>query len=188
MKTKVTPKPRLGHTHTMVLTSSLPQSLIDTDFEYGLQPTKWESVSLQNNRQSIYFDPQSPLPIVFSTGITSDGASPRSLITVNVSSSAPSVGTPVVIQNALDVNINGTWYVQTVSGSTSFTFYAAGVVPASVNYANPANTYAYAGNFFSRCGFNLALSAFTAVGLTVTVTTVTPHGLSRGNQIYVTGL
>ena len=167
---------------------SLPQSLIDTDFEYGLQPTKWESVSLQNNRQSIYFDPQVPLPIVFSTGITSDGASPRSLITVNVSSSAPSVGTPVVIQNALDVNINGTWYVQTVSGSTSFTFYAAGVVPTSVNYANPANTYAYAGNFFSRCGFQLAVSAFSAVGLTVTVTTVTPHGLSRGNQIYVTGL
>jgi hypothetical protein len=167
---------------------SLPQSLIDTDFEYGLQPTKWESVSLQNNRQSIYFDPQVPLPIAFSTGITSDGASPRSLITVNVSSSAPSVGTPVVIQNALDVNINGTWYVESSTGGTSFTFRAGGVVPTSVNYANPANTYAYAGNFFSRCGFNLAVSAFTAVGLTVTVTTVTPHGLSRGNQIYITGL
>ena len=29
---------------------STPQSLIDTDFEYGTQPTKWESICLQNNR------------------------------------------------------------------------------------------------------------------------------------------
>ena len=39
---------------------STPQSLIDTDFEYGTQPTKWESISLQNNRQSMYYIPQQP--------------------------------------------------------------------------------------------------------------------------------
>ena len=30
---------------------SAPQALIDTDFEYGTQPTKWESICLQNARQ-----------------------------------------------------------------------------------------------------------------------------------------
>jgi len=33
---------------------SNPQALIDTDFEYSLQATKWESVQLQNNIPGIY--------------------------------------------------------------------------------------------------------------------------------------
>jgi hypothetical protein len=33
---------------------STPQALMDTDFEYSLQATKWESVQLQNNISSIF--------------------------------------------------------------------------------------------------------------------------------------
>ena len=33
---------------------SNPQNLIDTDFEYGLQPTKWETVELVNNVPAFY--------------------------------------------------------------------------------------------------------------------------------------
>jgi len=33
---------------------SEPQTLIDTDFEYGLQPTKWETVELINNTPSFF--------------------------------------------------------------------------------------------------------------------------------------
>ena len=33
---------------------SNPQALIDTDFEYSLQSTKWESVQLQNNIPGIF--------------------------------------------------------------------------------------------------------------------------------------
>lgn len=36
---------------------STPQSLIDTDFEYGTQPTKWESIQMLNNRPSAFYDP-----------------------------------------------------------------------------------------------------------------------------------
>lgn len=42
---------------------STPQSLIDTDFEYGLQPTKWENLTLLNNRPSFFVDFTSPIPI-----------------------------------------------------------------------------------------------------------------------------
>ena len=35
---------------------SNPQSLIDADFEYGLQNTKWEAVSTTNNIPSFYED------------------------------------------------------------------------------------------------------------------------------------
>ena len=33
---------------------STPENLIDTDFEYGLQPTKWETLELSNNVPSFY--------------------------------------------------------------------------------------------------------------------------------------
>ena len=45
---------------------SNPQNLIDTDFEYGLQPTKWETIELVNNIPSLYSR---------DSGITLDGIS-----------------------------------------------------------------------------------------------------------------
>lgn len=49
---------------------SQPQSLIDTDFEYGLQPTKWESINLLNNRPSSFYDPTLPIPLTTITSST----------------------------------------------------------------------------------------------------------------------
>jgi hypothetical protein len=42
---------------------STPQSLIDTDFEYGTQQTKWENLAVLNGRPSFFVDYQSPLSI-----------------------------------------------------------------------------------------------------------------------------
>ena len=44
------------------------QALIDTDFEYGPQPTKWETLALQNNRSTAYYIPQAALNITSITG------------------------------------------------------------------------------------------------------------------------
>jgi hypothetical protein len=38
-----------------------PESLIDADFEYGLQNTKWQSISLNNNMPAIYESPGADL-------------------------------------------------------------------------------------------------------------------------------
>ena len=46
---------------------SQPQSLIDTDFEYGAQTTKWESLSLVNNRPFSY---DNAVPLTNVTAIT----------------------------------------------------------------------------------------------------------------------
>lgn len=40
---------------------STPQALIDTDFEYGLQPTKWESLQTIANRPSFYTNATTPV-------------------------------------------------------------------------------------------------------------------------------
>lgn len=54
-----------------------PESLIDADFEYGLQNTKWQSLSLNNNIPSIFENPGADLTIStsgYATMITSGNA------------------------------------------------------------------------------------------------------------------
>ena len=42
---------------------SNPQALIDTDFEYSTQSTKWETLNLLNNRPSAFYEVTAPLPV-----------------------------------------------------------------------------------------------------------------------------
>jgi hypothetical protein len=155
---------------------STPQALIDTDFEYGAQPSKWESLNLQNNRPAVYFNSQAPLNI---TSITGSGTT----VTLAGTFVVPA-NTPVFIQNAGDPNANGWWW--TVAGGTnSMTVTCTNAVGAS-NCFNPALTYVYTGFFYTSCGIPLAsTSAFTYVGTTITCTTGSAHGLSAGSLIYV---
>jgi hypothetical protein len=60
------------------LRTSLPQSLIDTDFEYGLQPTKWETVNYLSNRSTYYPNLQQPLTV---TDIITTSGSKNATIT-----------------------------------------------------------------------------------------------------------
>jgi hypothetical protein len=157
---------------------SQPQALIDTDFEYGTQPTKWESIGLQNNRQSVYFTPQSPLTI---TSITGSG------LTMTIAGTfVVAANTPIYIQNAGDPNANGWWW--TVSGGTNSMTVTTAVAVSATNVYNPALTYVYTGLFFSNCGILLSsTSAFTNVTTTITCTTASAHGLAAGSLIYVRG-
>lgn len=157
---------------------SQPQALIDTDFEYGQQPTKWESVGLQNSRQSVYYIPQQPLVI---SSITGSGTT----LTIAGTFVVPA-NTPIYVQNASDSNANGWWY--TVAGGTNtMTVITSASVGASNSY-NAALTYVYRGYFYSSCGIQVGANAFTTDGsTTVTCTTSNPHGLSAGSLIYIVG-
>jgi hypothetical protein len=158
---------------------STPQALIDTDYEYGPQPTKWESLSLQNNRNSVYYTPQSPLVI---SSITGSGTTMTIAGTFTVAAN-----TPIYVQNAGDNSANGWWW--TVAGGTNtMDVITVGSVSAT-NVFNPALTYVYTGTFYSNCGISLAsTSAFTYSTVTITCTTAFQHGLEKGNLIYVRGV
>jgi hypothetical protein len=159
---------------------STPQSLIDTDFEYGQQPTKWESIGLQNNRQSMYYLPQQSSAV---TAVT--GAGTRTVVVAMPSTTNYVVGNPIFVQNALDSNANGWYHVEAISTNVSVTYTAAGIV-ASGNQLNAALTFVYPGYFYSACGMPLAnTTAFTASGTTVTVTTTSAHGLDAGSYVFV---
>jgi len=107
---------------------SQPQALIDTDFEYGQQPTKWESINLQNNRQGAYYIPQI-------SSIITNSASNLGIQTTSgsrtVRVSMPTTGgtaaytanvTPIFIQGSTNHNINGWWLVNSVSAGSYVEF------------------------------------------------------------------
>jgi hypothetical protein len=158
---------------------STPQALIDTDFEYGTQPTKWETTTLLNNRPTAFYDVT--VPITF-TAIAGNGTR-----TVTVTSTAnPGVGVPIFVQDATDPIANG-WQLTETSGVSSFTYVArANVTNGSI--LDASKTFIFIGSFFSGAVIPVSATggaAFTNSGTTVTCTTLGPHGLSVGDGIFV---
>jgi len=162
---------------------STPQSLIDTDFEYGTQPSKWESIALQNNRQSCYYQQQSPLTL---TAITGTGSGTATL----TGTYALITGDIIYIQNSTNSNLNGWFYISTGGTNTGaiVTFTPGTTTTLGTNYYSATTTYAYKGFFYSNCGFTIATNGVVATSASViTVTTTYAHGLSVGSLIYIVG-
>jgi len=179
------------------LRTSTPQALIDTDFEYSTQSTKWETLALTNNRPSAFFDqtqgisgisrtislPNSASGTYFISQISGSGT--RSVtVTIN-NTTGITTSTPVYIQDSSDANTNGWFLPSSVTLNTNFTFNATGNVSGSV--FDPTKTYVYVGAFFTGAAIPTTTGAFTSVGTTVTVTTTSYHGLSPGQGIFVIG-
>ena len=158
---------------------STPQSLIDTDFEYGLQPTKWETLLLTNNRPTFFYLPANNLNVSNVT-ITSQ------TVTVNTAPSAPpATGTPVQMQDTLFFGANGPFLVE-ANNTGAFTFQYTARYPLlnSTNQQiyNPSLTLAFNGQFYSNSAFNLTAQP-TVSGNVITIGTTEPHGLQVGDGI-----
>jgi hypothetical protein len=169
---------------------SQPQALIDTDFEYGQQPTKWESINLQNNRQGAYYIPQVYTTVDNSAsnkGIQTTNAS-RTVTVYMTDTSAYTVGIPIFIQGATNPNLNGWWLVNTVNTNASVVFLIDANATATTNVFNPGKTYVYPGYFYSNCGFQVGSNCITASATTTPLCTTTyAHGLNVGDYIYMIG-
>ena len=169
---------------------SQPQALIDTDFEYGQQPTKWESINLQNKRQGAYYIPQIYTTVDNSAsnkGIQTASGS-RSVTVFMANTGAYSVGTPIFIQGATNPNVNGWWLVTTVNASASVVFLIDANATATTNVFNPGKSYVYPGYFYSNCGFQVGSNCITASATTTPLCTTTyAHGLNVGDYIYMKG-
>ncbi len=113
-----------------------PQAMLDADFEYGLQPTKWQALGLMRSYPSLYEIPGTDLTLV---SITTDasintGYFGASLITVNTQGThGYSVGTPITIKG-LNQAVNGfsraegSFLVNSIISSVSFTYYSSAKV------------------------------------------------------------
>jgi hypothetical protein len=167
------------------LRTSSPQALIDTDFEYSTQSTKWESVALVNNRPFAYYNVTAPITI---TNITATNGS-RS-ITV-ATTTPPAAGSPVFIQETTWSGADGLYIVDTVSAGVSFTYTARIPFTGTTGTIYTAGSssvfqgYVYTGASIGAAG----TATFTpGTGTAVAVVTAIPHGLVVGNEIGVTGI
>jgi hypothetical protein len=162
-----------------------PQSLIDADFEYGLQPTKWQNYSDIRGIPGIYEKPGLDL---FITNITSDGGNP-SIMTVTCSQDhGLTVSTPVIIFGCSGVatasRSEGAFVINTVPSSTTFTYFAKGIVGTNGVSVFNQSTYARRGGFYA--GSSLPVTGYASNAASPSIITVTcsaNHGLIAGSPI-----
>ena len=173
-----------------------PQALIDTDFEYGIQPTKWESQTLVNNRPSSFYDSSQGISNVASSPTFRSASGSYTLTNVTASTTTVTVtinntngitvGRPIFIQGTLDTaNADGYWIVESVAANTNFT-YSTVTTPATALF-DATKTYLFIADFFTGSAIPAATNAIVVNGTTATVTTTFAHGLRVGNGIYIVG-
>jgi len=126
----------------------IPQSMLDADFEYGLQPTKWQALSLMRNYPAVYEIPGSEIAV---TSVTTDassatGGTGSSLITVTtVAAHQLTVDTPITIK-ALANSVSGfsraegSFLVNATPTPTTFNYYAKSKV-GTTNGEQLSSTY-----------------------------------------------
>ena len=168
---------------TNKLRVSTPQSLIDTDFEYGTQISKWENLALYNNRPFSY---TSPTQIANISSI----AMPTNSRTVTVtlaSGAAPANNTPIVVQDTYLQAANGNFIIESGGGGSSFTYTAAAINTTAVTAIfDPNKTIVATGSLFTGAQIG-GTPTLSYSGRKITVVTTTPHGLALGNEIVVIG-
>ena len=128
--------------------SAAPVSMLDADFEYGLQPTKWAAIGTLRGYPSIYEIPgtdTSVLSVVTDASAGTEGIG-QSLITVTtVSPHGFIVGTPITIK-ALEDSVNGaaraegSFVIVNVPSDNTFQYYAKSKV-GTVNPTTLSTTY-----------------------------------------------
>jgi hypothetical protein len=159
-----------------------PQSLIDADFEYGLQTTKWQNYADIRGVPGIY---EKPGLDIFLSGVSTDGGTP-SIITVTTSvAHGLSVNDAVIIyglgNTSTSARAEGAFVINSVPSSTTFTYYAKGIVGTNGLSLFTGITYARRGGFYT--GSSLPISSVASNGANPSVITVTcsaNHGLVPG--------
>lgn len=160
-----------------------PQSLIDADFEYGLQNTKWQSLGLNRNIPSFFELPGQALSV---DDIASQGAATYSTIRVTVAAgTALDVGTPVSITGTTNPLAEGLFVVIANNSPTLSTFdiLAKGSVPTGSIYT----TYSVVkeGGTYGGTPMDVSSMSGDGAGGNVTINFGSPHGLIPGSPIAV---
>jgi len=162
---------------------SQPQALIDTDFEYGTQITKWENLGLVNNRPFAF---ASPTAIANISSITMNNGS-RTVTVALSSGNFPANGTPITIQDAILNIANGNTVIESGGGTGTITYTARAVNTTAVTALFDANkTTIFQGTLYSNAAIG-GTPTFSSSGTAITVTTTVPHGLSLGNEVAIVG-
>ena len=175
---------------------STPETLIDTDFEYGLQPTKWETLELVNNTPS-FFSRSNDTTIPNIQDISTLAGS--RIVTITCTSAhglAP--GIPIDIRGTREVTCDGTYIIDSTPTTTTFK-YLAKVKQSLSRSIYDIYSNINVGQFFT--GSNIQLSNESGIvtdansnpsinsGVsTLTLKTDYPHGFGINTPFYLLNL
>ena len=173
---------------------SNPQSLIDADFEYGLQPTKWAGFGTVRGYPSAYDFPGVDLTVSTITTDWTTTSSTNSLITITFTTVHGLSAGQVI--NVINLNksitgfsrADGNFIISTTPTTSSLTYLARGIVgTANGQSLLSSQTIAKRGAFYS--GASIPVTSAASNGATpsvITLTTTSAHGLLPGTPIDVT--
>jgi hypothetical protein len=164
---------------------SQPENLIDTDFEYGLQSSKWETLELVKNIPTFFSrNGDSTLPVIAMT-ITSGST------VVTVQTSSPhnfSVGTPVIVVGSESITADGTFVATKIVDTTTFQ-YKSKAIQQSTGSILGEFTQVFAGKAYQGTEFDISnVDAVTTNGenpSTLTFRTIYPTKFKENTSVFI---
>ena len=152
---------------------SNPENLVDTDFEYGPQASKWETIQTINNIPSFYSS-TSDTTIPFISKVEAVAGNELITVTTQYDHSLTS-GVPITVTGLAEITAEGTYIIQSVPTTTTFTYKARASQPVSRELQG-TYTSIIPGKFFQ--GSQVSLSSAVGIvsdlyNLKVTVKAVT---------------
>jgi hypothetical protein len=169
---------------------SNPSNLIDTDFEYGLQPTKWETVELINNIPA-FFSKSGDTTISDIISITS-AAGTREITVQTAFPHNLDPGIPIRVAGTKSVTADGSYIINATPSDTVFTYLCRSEQENSVSIFDLYSSI-ITGEFFqgSQITINDADGIVTdTLGpeSNLTIKTPTPHGFGLNTPFYLLNL
>jgi hypothetical protein len=168
---------------------SNPENLIDTDFEYGLQPTKWETVELINNTPS-FFSKSGDTTIPGIISITTN-AGTREITVTTALDHGLAVGIPISVTGTKSVTADGAYIINSIPNSRTFTYLSRDNELATSSIEDLYSSI-ITGEFFQGSQLRVAdSSGITTDGeslSTLTVKTESTHGFGVKTPFYFLNL
>ena len=168
---------------------SNPENLIDTDFEYGLQPTKWETVELINNTPSFFSKSGDTTIDGISSIITNAGT--REIIVKTELDHGLAVGIPINVTGTKSITADGAYIINSIPDPQTFT-YLCKDNQSDTNSILDLYSSIITGEFFQGSQLRISDSdgiVTDAEGTSIlTVTTNTTHGFGENTPFYFLNL
>ena len=165
---------------------SNPENLIDTDFEYGLQSTKWETLETAANIPT-FFSRSGDLDIALTSVTVSNNSD---IVEVTTDQDHGLVrGSPIFIQGTTNILGDGGFIVRNVVSSTSFRYQAKGSFSFTGSIKD-TYTQLFSAAIYDGTEFKLkntaGITTDGAAESAVTVTTEFPTKFEAGTQVALT--
>lgn len=164
---------------------SEPSNLIDTDFEYGLQSTKWETLERVKNIPT-FFSRNGDTAFAISEMTTTNGSDIVSVTLSETHNFLP--GSPVIIAGSKNITCDGSFIVTNVISTTQFQ-YKAKALQNFTGSIKDTFTQVFAGSLYTGTEFDISgIEGITTDGQpasSLTVSTTFPINFEVGTSFFL---